>query len=55
MEFIGFALLILIAAVVAATISELRTDGRGHTPPVRSEDAWSALDLPSVNYMLRIF
>ncbi len=33
----------------------LRNDGRGHTPPVRSEDAWSALDLPSTSYTLRIF
>ena len=55
MEFIGFAVIILIVAAVAATVSDLRNDGRGHTPPVRSEDAWSALDLPSVNYMLRIF
>jgi hypothetical protein len=55
MEFIGFALIILISAAVAATVSGLRNDGRGHTPPVRSENEWSALDLPSVNYTLRIF
>ena len=55
MEFIGFALIILIIAAVAATVSGLRNDGRGHTPPVRSENDWSALDLPSVNYTLRIF
>ena len=55
MELIGIALIILIIAGVAATVSALRNDGRGHTPPVRSENEWSALDLPSVNYTLRIF
>ncbi|MCU1549279.1 MAG: hypothetical protein JWO29_2230 [Arthrobacter sp.] len=55
MEFIGMVLIILIISAVAATISGLRTDGRGHTPPVRSDNEWTALDLPSVNYTLRIF
>jgi hypothetical protein len=55
MELIGIAVIILIVSAVAATISGLRTDGRGHTPPVRSENEWAALDLPSVNYTLRIF
>lgn len=55
MELLGIALIILIVAGLAATVSALRNDGRGHTPPVRSEDAWTALDLPSSNYTLRIF
>jgi hypothetical protein len=55
MELLGFALIILITGAVAATISGLRKDGRGHTPPVRSENDWTALDLPSVNYTLRMF
>ena len=55
MELIGIALIILVIAGLAATIAGLRNDGRGHTPPVRSEDAWSALDLPSTSYTLRIF
>jgi hypothetical protein len=55
MELFGIALIILILAGLAATASVLRNDGRGHTPPVRSQDAWSALDLPSTNYTLRIF
>lgn len=55
MELIGIAVIILIVSAVAATISGLRKDGRGHTPPVRSENDWTALDLPSVNYTLRMF
>lgn len=55
MEFIGFSLIILTGATIGATVRALRSDGRGHTPPVRSEDSWSAHDLPSVTYALRIF
>jgi hypothetical protein len=55
MELLGIALIILIIAVVAATISALRKDGLGHTPPVRSDEYWMARDLPSVNYTLRSF
>lgn len=55
MELLGIALIVLIIAGLAATVSALRKDGLGHNPPVRSEDSWSALDLPSVNYTLRIF
>ncbi|MET1063365.1 MAG: hypothetical protein ABWX85_00165 [Arthrobacter sp.] len=55
MELLGIALIVLIVVGLAATISALRKDGLGHNPPVRSEDSWSALDLPSVNYTLRIF
>ena len=55
MELLGIALIILILAGLAATISALRKDGLGHAPPVRSEDYWMALDLPSINYTLRIF
>lgn len=55
MELLGIALFILIIVGLSATVSVLRSDGRGHNPPVRSEDAWTALDLPSINYTLRIF
>ena len=55
MELIGIALIVLIVVGLAATIAALRKDGLGHNPPVRSEDSWTALDLPSVNYTLRIF
>ena len=55
MELLGIALIILVLAGVTATISALRKDGLGHTPPVRSEEYWMARDLPSVNYTLRIF
>lgn len=55
MEIFGIAALILLLIVLAATISALLHDGRGHIPPVTSDDAWSALDLPSINYTLRNF
>jgi hypothetical protein len=55
MELLGIALFILIIVGLSATVAVLRNDGRGHNPPVRSEDAWTALDLPSTNYTLRIF
>jgi hypothetical protein len=35
---------------VTATVRSVRTDGRGHTPSVRSDEFWSAGDLPSVPY-----
>jgi hypothetical protein len=55
MEIFGIALVILLLIVLAATVSALLRDGRGHTPPVTSDQSWSALDLPSTNYTLRIF
>ena len=55
MEIFGIALVILLLIVLAATVSALLRDGRGHTPPVTSAQSWSALDLPSTNYTLRIF
>lgn len=55
MELIGIALIILLVVGLAATAAALRKDGLGHNPPVRSEDYWSALDLPSTNYTFRIF
>jgi threonine/homoserine/homoserine lactone efflux protein len=55
MELLGIAVIILILAIITATISALRRDGLGHNPPVRSEDYWMARDLPSVNYTLRNF
>lgn len=53
MELLGIALIILVLAGVTATISALRKDGLGHTPPVRSEEYWMARDLPSINYTMR--
>lgn len=55
MEIFGIALVVLLLIVLAATVSALLRDGRGHTPPVTSHQAWSALDLPSTSYTLRIF
>jgi amino acid transporter len=55
MELFGIAVIVLIVIGVAATVAALRKDGLGHNPPVRSEDYWSALDLPSSNYTFRIF
>jgi hypothetical protein len=55
METFGIILVVLLLVALAATISALLRDGRGHTPPVTSDQAWSALDLPSTNYTLRIF
>lgn len=55
MEIFGIALVVLLLVVLAATFSALLRDGRGHTPPITSDQPWSALDLPSVNYTLRIF
>lgn len=55
METFGIILVVLLLVALAATVSALLRDGRGHTPPVTSDQAWSALDLPSTNYTLRIF
>jgi hypothetical protein len=55
MEILITLLIILSLLVIAATVSALLRDGRGHTPPVESHEAWSALDLPSINYTLRVF
>ena len=55
MEILATIAVILILVIAAATVAALLRDGRGHTPPVTSHEAWSALDLPSSNYSLRIF
>lgn len=55
MEILITLLVLLVLLVAAATVSALLRDGRGHTPPVESHETWSALDLPSVNYTLRVF
>jgi hypothetical protein len=55
MEILTTILIVLLLLVFAATVSALLQDGRGHTPPVESHEAWSALDLPSTNYTLRVF
>lgn len=54
MEILAVIVVVLLIIAAATAVTLLR-DGRGHTPPVTSEPAWSALDLPSVNYTLRIF
>ncbi|MGM9474301.1 hypothetical protein ACS5PJ_20135 [Pseudarthrobacter sp. YS3] len=55
MEIFGIILLVLLLLVLAGTVAALLRDGLGHNPPVTSDQAWSALDLPSTNYTLRIF
>ena len=55
MEILGMILIVLLLIVIPATVSALLRDGRGHTPPVTSDQEWSALDLPSTSYLLRIF
>jgi hypothetical protein len=56
MELIGIAVIVLLIVAASATVSLLRGDGRGHTPPVVSEEPWKALDLPSSAYSsMRIF
>lgn len=54
MEIFGIALVVLLLIVLAATVSALLRGSRGHTP-VRADQSWSALDLPSTNYTMRIF
>jgi hypothetical protein len=54
MEIFATILIVVLLLVLAATVSALLRDGRGHTPPVESHEAWSALDLPSTNYTFRI-
>ena len=53
METFGIALIVLLLVILSATVAALLKDGRGHTPPERSEKDWSALDLPSISYTLR--
>lgn len=48
-------LVVVIIIMSASTVAALLRDGRGHTPPVASHEAWSALDLPSSSYSFRIF
>jgi hypothetical protein len=55
MEILGIVMVVLLLIVLAATVSALLRDGRGHTPPATSDQVWSALDPPSTNYTLRIF
>ena len=55
MEIFGIIVAVLLLLVLAATVSALLRDGLGHTPPVTSDQPWSALDLPSTSYTLRIF
>lgn len=53
METFGIALIVLLLVILSATVAALLKDGRGHTPPERSEKDWTALDLPSISYTLR--
>ncbi|MFD5278876.1 hypothetical protein ACFWIX_15135 [Pseudarthrobacter sp. NPDC058362] len=55
MEVITTLLVVIIIMSAASTVAALLRDGRGHTPPVASHEAWSALDLPSSSYSFRIF
>ena len=55
MEIFGIIIAVLLLIVLAATVSALLRDGLGHNPPVSSHQAWSALDLPSTSYTLRLF
>jgi hypothetical protein len=55
MEIFGMILIVLLLIVIPATVAALLRDGRGHTPPVTSDQEWSALDLPSTSYILRNF
>ncbi|HJV97663.1 MAG TPA: hypothetical protein VJ617_00985 [Arthrobacter sp.] len=55
MEIFGIIIAVLLLLVLAATIAAVLRDGFGHTPPVTSDQSWSALDLPSTSYTLRIF
>lgn len=54
MEIFAAIIVILLLLVGAATIAALLRDGRGHTPRVESHEEWSALDLPSTSYTLRL-
>lgn len=55
MEIFATIIVIVLLLLAAATVAALLRDGRGHTPPVASHEDWSALDLPSTSYLLRIF
>ncbi|HEY9357069.1 MAG TPA: hypothetical protein VIQ52_12290 [Arthrobacter sp.] len=55
MEIFGIIIAVLLLLALAATVAAVLRDGLGHTPPVTSHQAWSALDLPSTSYTLRIF
>ncbi|UVJ38254.1 hypothetical protein [Arthrobacter sp. CJ23] len=50
MEIFGIVVFIVLVTIIAATVSALLRDGRGHTPPVTSEHPWSTLDAPSTAY-----
>jgi flagellar motor switch protein FliM len=54
MEILATIVIVLLPVIVAAAVSAL-LGGPGHTPPVESHEAWSALDLSSPSYTLRIF
>ncbi|MEV7604729.1 hypothetical protein AB0N65_04740 [Paenarthrobacter sp. NPDC089322] len=50
MEIFGIILFIVLITAVAATVTALLKDGRGHNPPINSKEPWSALDAPSAPY-----
>ncbi len=54
MELLGIAVFILIISALSATVAAVRSDGLGHTPAVRSDEDWAALELPSVSYLRRL-
>ncbi|WAH96578.1 hypothetical protein [Arthrobacter sp. MMS18-M83] len=56
MEIVGILVFIILVITAAATVSAVLRDGRGHLPPVRSEEPWTAKELPSTPYWtLRVF
>ncbi|WP_309072144.1 hypothetical protein [Arthrobacter sp.] len=42
--------LVLLAALTAAVLHTVRTDGRGHTPSIFSHTGWGDSALPSRSY-----
>ncbi|GAA3281577.1 hypothetical protein [Paenarthrobacter aurescens] len=50
MEIFGIILVVVLITAIAATISALLKDGRGHNPPIKSTEAWSAFEAPSTPY-----
>jgi len=50
MEIFGIILFIVLITAVAATVTALLKDGRGHNPPINSKEPWSAFDAPSTPY-----
>ncbi|MBT2586146.1 hypothetical protein [Arthrobacter sp. ISL-95] len=50
MEIVGIILVIVLITAVSATVSALLKDGRGHNPPIRSKESWTAPEAPGTPY-----